>query len=166
MNNKKCLKFISQYILWFRIFTIFWGWLIASLIFPSIFKRTFFHSYLRQYDWNQLRFSFFNWRTGRAKTSNYRWIQEFVVSSPELRVTGIYMNLYRDTGQGTLITGIFISFQSCFNRIWTYKTNYTSCTNIQTYFHVSDTWNTFHTEVIRIKNLLNNNNFPIKLIEK
>ena len=34
-------------------------------------------------------------------------------------------------------------------------------------FRVSDPWNTFHTEVIRIKNLLNNNNnFPIKLIEK
>ena len=32
-------------------------------------------------------------------------------------------------------------------------------------FHVSDSWNTFHTEVIRIKNLLNNNNFPIKLID-
>ena len=31
---------------------------------------------------------------------------------------------------------------------------------------MSDSWDTFHTEIIRIKNVLNNNNFPIKLIEK
>ena len=33
-------------------------------------------------------------------------------------------------------------------------------------FSVSSSWNTFHAEVTRIKYLLHDNNFPIKLIDK